>query len=181
MKIIAWLTDGTWEACVDATAEIASEDDEVILLRVTDPELTEGLHGAYAGLVGRGRHRHDPGDAVESASRAADEEVLAAAGARLGRPATTATRHGRMEREVVAAIGDASLLVVARDGDRSRVGPHSLGRATRFVVDHAPCAVLLIWPDEPDATLPPEAHGAPKYHGPPKHPRQEWPHPPGRR
>jgi nucleotide-binding universal stress UspA family protein len=182
VKIIAWLTDGTWEACVDATAEIASQDDEVTLLRVTDPELTEGLHGAYAGLVGRGRHRHDPGDAIESASRAADEEVLAAAGARLGRPAKTATRHGRLEREVVAAIGDASLLVVARDGDRSRVGPHSLGRATRFVVDHAPCAVLLIWPDEPDRALPPEPNGPPKHHGPPKHPRHgDRPHPPGRR
>jgi hypothetical protein len=38
---------------------------------------------------------------------------------------------------------------VARDGDRSRLGPHSLGHATRFVVDHAPCSVLLVWPDEP--------------------------------
>ena len=83
---------------------------------------------------------------------------------------------------MVAAIGDASLLVVARDGDRSRVGPHSLGRATRFVVDHAPCAVLLIWPDEADRRLPPEPHGAPKDPGAPKHPPHgERPQPPGRR
>jgi Na+/H+ antiporter NhaD/arsenite permease-like protein len=27
-----------------------------------------------------------------------------------------------------------------------RLGPHSLGPVTRFVVDHAPCAVLLAWP-----------------------------------
>jgi nucleotide-binding universal stress UspA family protein len=162
MKIIAWLTDGTWEACVDATAEIASPDDEVVLLRVTDPAVTEGLHGAYAGLVGRGRRVQDPGDAVESASRAADEELFAAAERRLGRSAKAVTRRGRVEREVIAAIGEASLIVVARDGDRSRVGPRSLGRATRFVVDHAPCTVLLIWPDEPDRTLPPEPHGPPK-------------------
>jgi nucleotide-binding universal stress UspA family protein len=175
MKILAWLTDGTWEACVDATAEIASTDDEILLLRVTDPALTEGLHGAYAGLVGRGRRGHDPGDAIDSASRIADEELFAAAKEQLGRPATTETRRGRLEREVIAAIGDASLLVVARDGDRSRVGPHSLGRATRFVVDHAPCAVLLIWPDEPDPTLPPEPHG------PPRHPHHGGPPPsPGR-
>jgi hypothetical protein len=31
------------------------------------------------------------------------------------------------------------LLIVARDGDRSRLGPKSLGHHTRFVVDHAPC------------------------------------------
>jgi nucleotide-binding universal stress UspA family protein len=176
MKIIAWLTDGTWQACVDATAEIASTDDEIVLLRVTDPALAEGLHGAYAGLVGRGRHERDPGDAIEAESRAAEDELLAAAGERLGRPATTERRRGRLEREVIAAIGDASLLVVARDGDRSRVGPHSLGRATRFVVDHAPCAVLLIWPDEPDRALPSEPHG------PARHPHRGEPqHPPGRR
>jgi hypothetical protein len=38
----------------------------------------------------------------------------------------------------------------------ARLGPRSLGRATRFVLDHAPCRVLLVWPDEPPslATLP---------------------------
>jgi hypothetical protein len=49
---------------------------------------------------------------------------------------------------------------VARDGDRSRLGPKSLGRATRFVVDHAACPVLLVWPDAaPDVgTMPPPPH-----------------------
>ena len=58
-------------------------------------------------------------------------------------------RRGRVEREVVRAIADGfDLLVAARDGDRSRLGPRSIGPTTRFVVDHAPCAVLLVWPDE---------------------------------
>lgn len=65
-----------------------------------------------------------------------------------------------MEREVVAACTGAGLLVLARDGDHTRLGPRSLGPATRFVVDHAPCRVLLVWPDEPPdlATLPPPPH-----------------------
>ncbi|GAA4727188.1 universal stress protein [Phytohabitans rumicis] len=47
--------------------------------------------------------------------------------------------------------------MLARDGDRSRLGPRSLGPHTRFVIDHAPCGVLLVWPDQPPdlATLPP--------------------------
>jgi hypothetical protein len=51
--------------------------------------------------------------------------------------------------------------MVARDGDHSRLGPHSLGPATRFVVDHAPCVVLLVWPDEPSGieSIPPPPHG----------------------
>jgi hypothetical protein len=60
--------------------------------------------------------------------------------------------------------------VVARDGDHSRLGPKSLGHATRFVVDHAPCAVLLVWPDETPGieSLPPPKHGHPPGHGSPK-------------
>jgi hypothetical protein len=51
--------------------------------------------------------------------------------------------------------------VVARDGDRSRLGPRSLAPATRFVFDHVPCAVLLVWPDEPPGieSLPPQPLG----------------------
>ena len=54
-----------------------------------------------------------------------------------------------MEREVVAAAEDCDLLVLARDGDHERLGPHSLAPPARFVVDHAPCRVLLVWPDAP--------------------------------
>jgi nucleotide-binding universal stress UspA family protein len=170
MKLVAWLTNGTWPACVDAVAEVAPGDAEIVLLHVIDPSVTEGLHGAYAGLFGRGGRGRDPGDAVELATLSAEAELFAVAQARLGREVTRESRRGRPEREVVAAARDAGLLVVARDGDHSRLGPHSLGRATRFVVDHAPCGVLLIWPDGPPGldTLPaqPEHHD---QHGPPKH------------
>jgi nucleotide-binding universal stress UspA family protein len=173
MKIVAWLTDGTWEACVDATRDRAAVDDEVTLLYVTDPGLTEGLHGVYAGLVGRGGRRPDPGDAVDAAMRAAEQTLTQAALARLGREATVTIRQGRVEREVVAAVVGASLLVVARDGNRSRVGPHSLGKATRFVVDHAPCDVLLIWPEAPGQLLPEHLEGPagphPDHRPPPPH------------
>jgi hypothetical protein len=55
--------------------------------------------------------------------------------------------RGRVERQVVQAAADADLLICARDGDRGRLGPHSLGPATRFAVDHAPCAGLVVWPE----------------------------------
>ena len=66
----------------------------------------------------------------------------------------------------MTAAADADLLIVARDGDQSRLGPKSLGKEVRFVVDHAPCPVLLIWPGGAPgvATLPP-----PPPH-PPHHP-----------
>jgi len=67
---------------------------------------------------------------------------------------------------VVAASAHADLLIVARDGERSRLGPKSLGRDTRFVVDHAACPVLLVWPEAaPDVgAIPPPPHH-PHHHG----------------
>ena len=43
------------------------------------------------------------------------------------------------------AAEDADVLVIARDKPRTR-GPHSIGHAARFVVDHVPCTVVLAWP-----------------------------------
>ena len=82
-------------------------------------------------------------------------------------------RHGRVEREVVTACAGADLLVLARDGDDERLGPKSLGRHARFVVDHAPCRVLLVWPGEPPAAdLPPPPPHEPGEHPPPPPPHE---------
>jgi nucleotide-binding universal stress UspA family protein len=143
---IVWVTEGTWQAAVDAARTLAPPDAEFTLLHVTGTEVPGAAHGAFAGLLGRGGR--DPGDRLEELALAAEEELLRAAGERLGRPATVLRRRGRVEREVVRAAEEADLLICARDGDRHRLGPRSLGPAARFVVDHAPCPVLLVWPRE---------------------------------
>jgi nucleotide-binding universal stress UspA family protein len=149
---------------VDAARTVLPADAEVLLVHATAVEVAEAAEGAAAGLLGRGRRRgRDPAARIQAAGQLAAAELLDAAADRLGRPADKLPRQGRPERLVVEAAEGADLLVLARDGDRSRLGPHSLGPATRFVVDHAPCAVLLAWPDR--ASIPP----------PPAHP----PPPPG--
>jgi nucleotide-binding universal stress UspA family protein len=176
MQLLVWVAEGTWPAVVDAAAGAAAPDDRVTLLHVVDPAVAGALHGAFAGLVGRGHHGdRDPGLAVEAAEAEADRSLLAAASRRLARSAATLTRHGRTERAVVAACEGMDLLVVARDGHLGRAGPRSLAPATRFVVDHAPCAVLLVWPEPPAHTrFPPPHHPEPPAHTrlppPPHHP-----------
>ncbi|WEP00127.1 universal stress protein [Streptomyces sp. FXJ1.172] len=166
MRVIAWLVEGTWPACVDAVGAHAPEDAEVVLLHVSDAGAAGLAHGAFAGLLGRGHPlghlpaegwQRDPGDRLEALGGSSAAALLDAAARRLGRPCARAERTGRPEREVVAACEGAGLLVLARDGDRSRLGPHSLGPAVRFAVDHAPCPVLLVWPEPapPLGTIPP--------------------------
>lgn len=190
MRVVFWLVEGTWEGLVEAGAAVVPPGAEVSLLHVTPTDVA-GLPGAAAGAL-LGRMPHVSQLAYEEAADQAATEILAAAAQRLGHSdVKLLNRHGPLEREVLAALAEAGahLVVVARDGDRSRLGPHSLGHATRFVVDHAPCSVLLVWPEEPPAvgSAPPEHdHGPPAAppgpeppHGrpPPAHrPKKHRPH-----
>ncbi|MFF0476304.1 universal stress protein [Streptomyces sp. NPDC004284] len=157
MTVVVWITEGTWPACVDAARAHAPQGAEIVLLHVSGEEVPGVAHGAFAGLLGRGHRERDPGTRVETLAAASAQHLLDAAADRLDRPCAHVERTGRVEREVVAAAEGAELLVLARDGDRTRLGPHSLGPATRFVVDHAPCPVLLVWPEPAPgtATIPP--------------------------
>jgi nucleotide-binding universal stress UspA family protein len=157
-SVFIWIEEGTWRATVDAALSLAPAGARFTLLHVTSPATADAAHGAYRGLLGRAGH--DPGDRLEVLASVLATDLIDAAARRLGRPCDRVEIHGQTERAVVAASADADLLIVARDGDRSRLGPKSLGKATRFVVDHAACPVLLVWPAAaPDvATIPPPPH-----------------------
>ena len=159
--VLIWITEGTWRATVDAALRLAPADASITLLHVTPAELSEAAHGAYLGLLGRGQPGRDPGLRVAELAAESASDLLAAAARRLGRPCDRIERQGIAEREVVAAAVGAGLLIMARDGDPARLGPKSLGKAARFVVDHASCPVLLVWPGTAPAitTIPPPPPG----------------------
>jgi len=169
VKVVIWVVEGTWPACVDAARSLAPGGAQFVLLHVAGGQEPAAAHGAYAGLLGRGHPERDPGTRLEALAAASAEDLFRAAAERLGADCTRVHARGRPEREVVDAADGADLLVLARDGDRTRLGPKSLGPATRFVVDHAPCPVLLVWPERaPDvSSLPPSPPAPP--HGPPPH------------
>jgi hypothetical protein len=127
-RVLVWLTPTGWEACVDAARDLG----DVTLLQVGEAGPEPG------GLLGR----HPPRG--PDAALAVDEELFAAAEKRLGRPAERLSPPGRAEHAVVEAAAGYDLLVLSRTNRQP--GPHSLGHATRFVVDHAPRAILLVWP-----------------------------------
>jgi nucleotide-binding universal stress UspA family protein len=135
LRVLIWIAEAGWEACVDAAAGLPAR--EITLLHVAEP-----IHPG-PGLLGR----HPPPGRYEEIGREGAQALLAAATERLG--ATTASvhriaAHGRPEDIVTGACSGADLLVLARSGRRP--GPHSLEHANRFIVDHAPCTVVLTWP-----------------------------------
>ncbi|MGD0446996.1 MAG: universal stress protein [Candidatus Dormibacteria bacterium] len=170
VRIVIWVVEGTWQGCIDAASHGLPSGAQVALLHVTPSDVAEVASAATTGLLGRAFAGRRAVRSFQDVADGAASELLAAAAARLGRQdAELLRRRGRVEREVIrAVVENVDLLVVARDGDHSRLGPHSLGPATRFVVDHAPCAVLLVWPDEPPGIEsipppPPPGHHPPPY------------------
>ena len=144
MRVLVWIVEDTLPAAVTAPAAFVPADAEITLLHVTESGTETVALGARHALLGR---PHAAGDeALQVMSQTSARDLLAKAQSLLGRDATLATRRGRVEREVVAAADGMDILVLARDGDRAHGGPRSLGPIARFVVDHAPCAVLLVWP-----------------------------------
>ncbi len=160
-SVYVWVTEGTWPATVDAALDLAPAGARFTLLHVTPAEVPDAARGASLGLLGRGGR--DPGARLDELAAASAGELLEAAARRLGLGCERVEIQGQAERAVVRASADADLLVMARDGDRSRLGPKSLGRTARFVVDHAACPVLLVWPEPAPgvATIPPPPHHPP--------------------
>ena len=159
MRTLVWIVEDTWEATVAEAAALVPPDTAITLLHVAPADVEELAGGGRRGLLGR--HPPPPPEhGIRAISDAAAQALLEDARERIGRPAETVARRGRVEREVVAAAQDADLLVLARDGDRKRLGPKTLGPPARFVVDHAPCRILLVWADEPPGveTIPPPPH-----------------------
>jgi len=87
-------------------------------------------------------------DEMEQAEQASAQDVLNE-GLRNIPKAETFRRQGRPEREIVnvAAEWQADLVIICPRGEyggKPTIGPKSVGHVARFVLDHAPCPVLLV-------------------------------------
>jgi nucleotide-binding universal stress UspA family protein len=93
-------------------------------------------------------------DEMQQAEKASAEDILNE-GLRHLPGAETLQRKGRPEREIVntAAEWQADLVVIcarAEYGGKTTIGPKSVGHVARFILDHAPCPVLLLRPPARD-------------------------------
>jgi nucleotide-binding universal stress UspA family protein len=149
MRALVWISESSWAACVDAARELLPPGAQVTILHVAASEVEHLAEHPGPGRLGR-HHRPPPGPGptVRQIGESEARSLLESAQERFGRPAQTLARRGRVEREVLEAGADADVLVLVRDGE-SRRGPKSLGPKTRFIVDHAGCEVVLVWPEPP--------------------------------
>ena len=147
MVVVVWITESTWEACIEQARSVIPNDAQVRLVHVSPSDVEDLVGEGAGGLLGR-RPAPQPQHAIRTIAEHEAQALLERARASLSRPAALEARRGHPERELLRACADADLLLLARDRE-PRLGPKSLSHETRFIVDHSPCAVMLIWPQEP--------------------------------
>jgi nucleotide-binding universal stress UspA family protein len=151
VRLVAWITEAGWEACVDAAKAYGAT--EVTLIHVADVELPgprgrrhEQVMARMSALAGEAARAllDDAEERLTGGLATAADRVAAASRGEPYLKVRKLAAGGHAETVLMQAAEDADVLVVARDNRHP--GPHSIGHAARFVVDHAPCTVVLAWP-----------------------------------
>ncbi|MGH2391646.1 MAG: universal stress protein [Chloroflexota bacterium] len=146
MKLIAGCDEHDPAVFLDHLARVVPlAGAEVLFAHVIDT-----AHEAdWRRMVGHhwmGRHAVPP-ELREAETQAAKEILEEAPALSRGWPVAsrrTMSPHGNPERELIrlALTEQTDLLAVGQH--RVELGPHALGRCARFVIDHAPCSVVLV-------------------------------------
>ena len=149
MRVLCCLDGANAQQLRDAVASLLqAETRTMAVLYVTDsgPEVQVEQQ--------RTRHFRPPHpplprrEQMQQAEGMAAQDILAE-GSRFLDGAEMLRRTGRPEREIVQAAQEwqADIVVVCSrspDGGVPPLGPRSVGHVARFVLDHAPCPVLLV-------------------------------------
>jgi nucleotide-binding universal stress UspA family protein len=151
MRVLCCLDGTNSEQVSRALSTLLTAAERTIgLLYVTDLEPHHEIERKREGLL---RPRHPSGplrEKIQQAEAAAAQDILQE-GLRYVPQAETLSREGRPEREIIqcAAEWHADVIVISSRSPAfggPALGPKSVGHVARFVLDHAPCPVLLIRP-----------------------------------
>ena len=149
MRVLCCL-DGTNGEQVSKATEMLSATQPLTLgvLYVIDTGPRKDIEHTRERFLRRPGPPRSREDEMEQAELAAAQDVLSE-GLRYIANAETFRRQGRPEREIVnvAAEWQADLVIICPRGEyggKPTIGPKSVGHVARFVLDHAPCPVLLV-------------------------------------
>ncbi len=146
--------------CIDGTnveqvskavgALLGTETRTIGVLYVTDTGPQEEMERHRERLLRPPRPPLPRREQMRQAEEASAQEILEEGSRYLG-GAEMLRRTGRPEREIVQAAVEwkADVLVICSrspQGGGPPLGPKSVGHVARFVLDHAPCPVLLVRP-----------------------------------
>ena len=149
MRVLCCLDGTNVEQVSKAITELWATQPPILgILYVTDTRPRHEI-GHIRERFMRSPRPHGPReDEMQQVEYGAAQDILNE-GLRYLPNAETLVRQGRPEREIVniAAEWRADLVILcpgAEYGGKPTIGPKSVGHVARFVLDHAPCPVLLL-------------------------------------
>jgi nucleotide-binding universal stress UspA family protein len=151
MRILCCLDGTNIEHISQALSTLITADERTIgLLYVTDTGPHHEIERKREWLL---RPRHPSGplqEKIQHAEAGAAQDILQE-GVRYLPQAETLSREGRPEQEIIECASEwhTDLIVICPRSPAfggPALGPKSVGHVARFVLDHAPCPVLLLRP-----------------------------------
>jgi nucleotide-binding universal stress UspA family protein len=151
MRVLCCLDGTNVEQVSQAVKALLDRDPRTVgVLYVTDTGPQEDMERHRERFL---RPPHPPlprREQMRQAEQASAQEILQEGSRSLG-AVETLWRTGRPEREIVDAAVEwqADVIVICSRstiGGGPPLGPKSVGHVARFVLDHAPCPVLLVRP-----------------------------------
>ncbi len=152
MRVLCCLDGTNSEEVSKAVAEMVRPEERVVgLLYVVDSGPHREMGRKREGLMRPRRPSGPLHDRMQQAETFAVQDILDE-GLRYMPGAETLQRGGRPEREIVLCATEwrADLIIICPRSpkfDGPTLGPKSVGHVARFVLDHAPCPVLLVRPN----------------------------------
>lgn len=149
MRVLCCL-DGTniEQICTAVSTMLRSNDLTIALVYVIDLGPHEAMERQRERFFRPPTLKPHQIEQMQRAENAAAQDILDE-GTRYLSGAIPFKREGNPEREIVTLATEwyANLVIIcphATNSNRPPIGPKSVGHTARFVVDHAPCPVLLV-------------------------------------
>jgi len=151
MRVLCCLDGTNIEHISRALSTLITNEERIIgLLYVTDTGPRHEIERKREWLL---RPRHPSGplqEKIQHAEVGAAQEILQE-GVRYLPQAESLSREGRPEQEIIQCASEwqADVIVICSRSPAfggPDLGPKSVGHVARFVLDHAPCPVLLLRP-----------------------------------
>lgn len=134
-------------AVLDAARDVLSPSLAWIVLHVVDTRPHEEVDRALGGLPVHGSGHHRADDRLQRIAAEQGEAIRDEIAAWLqahGRDAEIVIAHGHPEQEILHLAVERHVDLIAIGSEHPGVGPHPLSPPIRYLIDHAPCDVLLL-------------------------------------
>jgi nucleotide-binding universal stress UspA family protein len=151
LRVLLCVDGGAPDALLEATLPLLNQHTTVwVPTHVVDARGRRELGLLRGGITRAGPLSRSGQQAIDDATAEHTRAILEASEASLSRrglsnepPQIRVGEPGREICAVAAAVGAGLIVLFASRRAPGATGPRSIGHTARFVLDHAPCAVLL--------------------------------------